>query len=83
MKVICHLCNQDQKELVNTAEDDIEETNVNVKVGEKFLEKAVRYKAAMYPIAGAVIGTCIGGPVGLIAGLKVGGLTALGCGILG
>nr|XP_034173664.1 syntaxin-17 [Osmia lignaria] len=73
----------DQKELVNTAEDDIEETNVNVKEGEKFLVKAVRYKAAMYPIAGAVIGTCIGGPVGLIAGLKVGGLTALGCSILG
>ena len=37
----------------------------------------------MYPLAGAVIGTCIGGPVGLLAGLKVGGLTALGCGILG
>ncbi|XP_029052267.1 syntaxin-17 [Osmia bicornis bicornis] len=73
----------DQKELVNTAEDDIEETHVNVIEGGKFLEKAARYKVAMYPIAGAVIGTCIGGPVGLIAGLKVGGLTALGCGILG
>ncbi|CAK9797895.1 STX17 [Anthophora quadrimaculata] len=73
----------DQKELVNSAEDNIEETNTNVVEGEKFLEKAVRYKVAMYPLAGAVIGTCIGGPVGLIAGLKVGGLTALGCGILG
>ncbi|CAK9802925.1 STX17 [Anthophora plagiata] len=73
----------DQKELVNSAEDNIEETNTNVVQGEKFLQKAVRYKVAMYPLAGAVIGTCIGGPVGLLAGLKVGGLTALGCGILG
>ncbi|CAL7935499.1 unnamed protein product [Xylocopa violacea] len=73
----------DQKELVNTVEDNIEETNINVKQGEKFLVKAMRYKAAMYPLAGAVLGTCIGGPVGLVAGLKVGGLTALGCGILG
>ncbi|CAK9829261.1 STX17 [Anthophora retusa] len=73
----------DQKELVNSAEDNIEETNTNVVQGEKFLQKAARYKVAMYPLAGAVIGTCIGGPVGLIAGLKVGGLTALGCGILG
>lgn len=73
----------DQKELVNSAEDDIEQTDVNVKQGEKFLAKAARYKTAMYPVAGAVIGTCIGGPVGLIAGLKVGGLTAIGCGLLG
>ncbi|XP_031364796.1 syntaxin-17 isoform X2 [Apis dorsata] len=74
---------EDQKELVNSAENDIVETNVNVKEGEKFLEKAARYKVAMYPLAGAVIGSCIGGPIGLLAGLKVGGLTAIGCGILG
>ncbi|KOC67084.1 Syntaxin-17 [Habropoda laboriosa] len=73
----------DQKELVNAAEDNVEEVSINVVQGEKFLQKAARYKVAMYPLAGAVLGTCIGGPVGLIAGLKVGGLTALGCGILG
>lgn len=73
----------DQKELVNTAENDIEVTNVNVQEGEKFLQKAARYKVAMYPLAGAMMGTCIGGPVGLLAGLKIGGLTAIGCGILG
>ncbi|XP_068966596.1 syntaxin-17 [Bombus flavifrons] len=73
----------DQKEVVNAVEDNIEVTNVNVTEGEKFLQKAARYKVTMYPLAGAVIGTCIGGPVGLLAGLKVGGLTALGCGILG
>ncbi|XP_017753473.1 PREDICTED: syntaxin-17 isoform X2 [Eufriesea mexicana] len=73
----------DQKELVNTAEDDIEESNINVDQGEKFLKKASRYNVALYPLTGAVLGTCIGGPIGLIAGLKIGGLTALGCGILG
>lgn len=64
-------------------EDGIELTSINVKEGEKFLQKAARYKVAMYPLTGALIGTCIGGPIGLIAGLKVGGLTAIGCGLLG
>lgn len=73
----------DQKELVNNAEDDIEETEENVNEGAKFLEKASRYKVVAYPLAGAVLGTCIGGPIGLLAGLKIGGLTALSCGILG
>lgn len=68
---------------MNTAEDDIEETNINVKQGEEFLKKASRYNVALYPLTGAVLGTCIGGPIGLIAGFKIGGLTALGCGILG
>ncbi|XP_076241455.1 syntaxin 17 [Calliopsis andreniformis] len=73
----------DQKELVNSVEDNIEEVSVNVEEGEKFLQKAARYKVAMYPLAGAMIGTCVGGPIGLIAGLKVGGLAAISCGILG
>ncbi|KAG7187720.1 hypothetical protein KM043_016774 [Ampulex compressa] len=54
----------EQKELVNNAEDNIEETHENVQEG-------------------AVLGTCIGGPIGLLAGMKIGGLTAIGCGILG
>ncbi|XP_033340600.1 syntaxin 17 [Megalopta genalis] len=73
----------DQRALVNTAESDIEETQVNVEAGEQSLARASRYKHAMYPLAGALIGTCIGGPVGLVAGLKIGGLTAISCGLLG
>ncbi|XP_043683217.1 syntaxin-17 [Vespula pensylvanica] len=73
----------DQKESVNNVENNIEETQSNVNEGTKFLEKASKYKAVTYPLAGALIGTCVGGPVGLFAGLKIGGLTALGCGILG
>lgn len=47
------------------------------------MAKAAKFKAAMYPITGALIGTCIGGPVGLLAGLKIGGLAALGGTVLG
>ena len=40
-----------------------------------------RYKA--YPMAGAVLGTCLGGPVGFLAGVKIGGLAAVGGSIFG
>ncbi|XP_015127162.1 syntaxin-17 [Diachasma alloeum] len=73
----------DQREHIDTIEDNIVETEENVKGGTKFLQKAAKLKVATYPIAGALLGTCIGGPVGLIAGLKLGGLTAIGCGLLG
>lgn len=36
-----------------------------------------------YPLAGAVLGTCVGGPIGLLAGIKIGTLAALGGGFLG
>lgn len=73
----------DQKEMVNNMEDNIEETQINVNEGARYLQKASAYKVAAYPLAGAMIGTCLGGPIGLIAGLKIGGLAAMGCGILG
>ncbi|XP_071560998.1 syntaxin-17 isoform X2 [Temnothorax nylanderi] len=73
----------DQKEMVDNMEDNIEETQINVNEGAKYLQKASRYKVAAYPLAGAMLGTCIGGPIGLLAGLKIGGLAAVGCGILG
>ena len=37
----------------------------------------------LYPMAGAVLGSCLGGPVGLLAGVKIGGLAAVGGGIFG
>jgi len=69
--------------MVDNMEDNIEKTQINVNEGAKYLQKASAYKVAAYPLAGAMIGTCIGGPIGLIAGLKIGGLAAVGCGILG
>lgn len=39
--------------------------------------------SAIYPFAGALLGTCIGGPVGLLAGVKIGGLAAIGGSVFG
>lgn len=69
--------------MVDSLEENIEEAEINVNEGERFLKKASKYKVAAYPLAGAMLGSCIGGPIGLVAGLKIGGLAALGCGILG
>lgn len=69
--------------MVDNIEENIEETQINVNEGTRYLEVASKYKIAAYPIAGAMLGTCIGGPIGLIAGMKIGGLAALSCGILG
>ena len=39
---------------------------------------------AAVPIAGALVfGTCLGGPVGLLAGLKIGALVGLGGSVVG
>lgn len=72
-----------QKDDVNVIEENIEVAHVNVIQGESNLRTALKYKKAIYPLAGALLGSCIGGPVGFFVGLKAGGLAAIGCGILG
>ncbi|GJQ76805.1 putative glycosyltransferase like family [Trypoxylus dichotomus] len=72
-----------QKEAVNTIETDVAKAEGDVKEGLSHLIKAHKLKSATYPISGAVIGGLVGGPIGLVAGFKVGGLAALGCGIAG
>ncbi|XP_069671492.1 syntaxin-17 [Periplaneta americana] len=74
---------QEQKEKVDEAETNVEVAAENVAEGEGHLARAAKYKATMYPIAGAVLGGCLGGPVGLLAGMKLGGLAAIGCGVIG
>lgn len=74
---------QEHEENVRVIADNAEEALENVQIGENNLRKALTYKNAMYPVVGALIGTCVGGPIGLVAGLKAGGLAAVGCGILG
>jgi syntaxin 17 len=64
-------------------ENNVEVAAENVKEGTSHLARAARYTATLYPVAGAVLGGCLGGPVGLIAGVKLGGLAALGCGVIG
>lgn len=49
-----------------------------------FFLQAAKYKLAMLPVAGAVLGGVVGGPIGLLAGFKVAGIAAaLGGGVLG
>ena len=45
--------------------------------------QASKYKAAIFPVAGALIGTALGGPVGLAVGVKVGALAAAAGGTAG
>ncbi len=45
--------------------------------------QASKWKAAVFPVAGALVGGLVGGPVGLVAGLKLGGMAALGGGLVG
>lgn len=72
-----------QGEVINTVENNIEETAVNVSQARASLAKAEKYKAVWYPVTGAVIGACIGGPIGLAVGVKVAGLALLGGSALG
>lgn len=65
-----------QTESIDTIQDNIEQTNENVFIGTKYLKKASDYKAATFPIAGAVIGGLILGPAGALAGFKIFGSIA-------
>ncbi|KAH8242179.1 syntaxin-17 [Drosophila bipectinata] len=73
----------EQSVAVEKIADNAEEALENVQEGERQLRQALTYKKAMYPVVGALLGTCVGGPIGLVAGIKAGGLAAVGCGILG
>lgn len=66
-----------QAEPVSIVEQNIETASENVSGGLTFLRKAEKFKTAWYPLAGAVIGGCVAGPIGLITGLKIGGLAVL------
>lgn len=74
---------QEQAVSVQAIADNAEEALENVQEGERQLRNALYYKKAMYPVVGALLGTCVGGPIGMVAGIKAGGLAAVGCGILG
>uniref|UniRef100_A0A1B6KDG7 t-SNARE coiled-coil homology domain-containing protein n=1 Tax=Graphocephala atropunctata TaxID=36148 RepID=A0A1B6KDG7_9HEMI len=77
-----HLVHE-QGEHVDKVEEHVETTHHNVVEGESFLCQAAKYKNGMYPLMGAVVGTMVAGPVGLLAGLKLGSLSAVGFGFLG
>lgn len=53
---------------VEHVHDNVEEADVQLQEGATQLQKALKYKKAMYPLCGALLGSCVGGPVGMIAG---------------
>ncbi|KAK9877954.1 hypothetical protein WA026_020174 [Henosepilachna vigintioctopunctata] len=69
-----------QGESVQSAFESVESTSNNVNRGFQNLQTAVRLKMATYPLTGAVLGGMLGGPIGIVAGAKIGGLASLcGC----
>ncbi|XP_061463096.1 syntaxin-17 [Rhineura floridana] len=73
-----------QQEKIDRIEDNVSTATVNVEEGTRNLSKAAKYKLAALPVAGALIGGIVGGPIGLLAGFKVAGIAAaLGGGVLG
>ncbi|XP_067323335.1 syntaxin-17 [Anolis sagrei] len=73
-----------QQEKVDRIEDNVNNAVANVEEGTKSLSKAAKYKLAALPVAGAVLGGMVGGPIGLLAGFKIAGVAAaIGGGVLG
>uniref|UniRef100_A0A6P7GFG9 Syntaxin-17 n=1 Tax=Diabrotica virgifera virgifera TaxID=50390 RepID=A0A6P7GFG9_DIAVI len=72
-----------QADLVNQIVNDVDSAQENVESGSKELAKAHKLKAVAYPVTGAFLGGMIGGPIGLVAGLKIGGVAAVTCAIAG
>ncbi|CAN9514249.1 unnamed protein product [Ophioblennius macclurei] len=73
-----------QQEKIDSIEDNVNTAAANVEEGTRSLGKAVGYKLAVLPVAGAILGGVLGGPIGLLAGFKAAGVAAaLGGGAIG
>uniref|UniRef100_A0A8C6SA90 Syntaxin-17 n=1 Tax=Neogobius melanostomus TaxID=47308 RepID=A0A8C6SA90_9GOBI len=73
-----------QQEKIDSIEDNVNTAAANVEEGTRSLGKAVGYKLAVLPVAGALLGGVIAGPLGLLVGFKAAGLAAaVGGGALG
>uniref|UniRef100_A0A673LSJ2 Syntaxin-17-like n=1 Tax=Sinocyclocheilus rhinocerous TaxID=307959 RepID=A0A673LSJ2_9TELE len=73
-----------QQEKIDSIEANVSIAAANVEEGTQSLGKAARSKLAVLPMAGAVVGRVLGGPLGLLAGFKVAGVAAaVGGGLLG
>ena len=66
---------QDDSESKNYSDENVEDACQQ--------KREVFSTSKVYPMAGAMLGTCLGGPVGFLAGVKIGGLAAVGGSIFG
>ncbi|XP_060535153.1 syntaxin-17 [Cylas formicarius] len=78
-----HSMVNEQGEVVTRVEMNVDTTQENVNSGLRHLIEAHKIKSVAYPATGAFIGTLVAGPIGLLAGLKVGGIAAVGCALAG
>ena len=69
-------------ETVQDVNDNIDAHNENAEATLEQRREGIS-TSAVYPMAGAVLGTCLGGPVGFLAGVKIGGLAAVGGSLFG
>ncbi|XP_077431123.1 syntaxin-17 isoform X1 [Vanacampus margaritifer] len=72
-----------QQEKIDSIEDNVNTAAANVEEGSKSLGKAVGYKLAILPLAGALLGGALAGPLGLLIGLKTASAAAVGGSALG
>ncbi|KAK2815116.1 hypothetical protein Q7C36_023382 [Tachysurus vachellii] len=83
VKEFCSLVHA-QQEKIDSIEANVITATANVEEGTRSLGKAARSSLAMLPVAGAVVGTVLAGPLGLLAGFKVAGVAAaVGGGLIG
>lgn len=69
----------EQGEMVDDISNNIEKAGTNIERGNFQLKKATFLKAAMFPI----IGAAVGGPIGMVVGLKLGTVAVAAAGITG
>uniref|UniRef100_A0AAZ3P4S5 Syntaxin-17 n=1 Tax=Oncorhynchus tshawytscha TaxID=74940 RepID=A0AAZ3P4S5_ONCTS len=62
-----------QQEKIDSIEENVNTAAANVEEGTRSLGKAVGYRLAVLPVAGAVLGGVLGGPLGLLVGFKAAG----------
>lgn len=72
-----------QKPTIDSIERNVNETEVRIESGSLSLRQALNYKILTTSAGGALIGSLVGGPVGFIAGAKIGAACSVGTGLIG
>lgn len=72
-----------QKPTIDAIESNIVQAHGNIEAGAVNIRQALNYKIYSTAVGGAFIGTIIGGPVGFLAGAKLGAVCGVGSGIFG